>query len=67
MRVDILTVFPDHFDAFLTHGMVDQARRKGILEVRVTDLRSFTEDRHRSVDGPLGPRNYYPGESPAGE
>ncbi|MFQ5653673.1 MAG: tRNA (guanosine(37)-N1)-methyltransferase TrmD [Planctomycetota bacterium] len=50
MRVDILTIFPEHFDPFLTHGMVERARRKGKLEVRITDLRAFTEDRHRSVD-----------------
>ncbi len=50
MRVDILTIFPRFFDAFLTHGIVERARHKGALEVSITDLRAFTEDRHRSVD-----------------
>ncbi len=50
MRVDVLTIFPELFGAFLRVGMVDVARQRGKLEVRLTDLRAFTEDRHRSVD-----------------
>lgn len=50
MRVDILTIFPQFFGPFLTHGMVRRARDLGRLEVRITDLRAFTEDRHRTVD-----------------
>lgn len=50
MRVDILTIFPRFFGPFLTHGMVRRARELGRLEVRLSDLRAFTEDRHRTVD-----------------
>lgn len=50
MRVDILTIFPQLFDPFLTCGMVERARRAGQLQVCLTNLRDFTEDRHRSVD-----------------
>jgi tRNA (guanine37-N1)-methyltransferase len=50
MRVDILTIFPQLFAPFLTLGMVRRARELGSLEVRMTDLRAFTEDRHRTVD-----------------
>ncbi|MEC9476818.1 MAG: tRNA (guanosine(37)-N1)-methyltransferase TrmD [Planctomycetota bacterium] len=50
MQIDILTIFPSFFDQFLRHGMVRIARRLGRLEVRVIDLRSFSEDRHRTVD-----------------
>lgn len=50
MRVDILTIFPRFFGAFLTHGMVRRARELGRLEVRISDLRAFAEDRHRTVD-----------------
>jgi len=50
MRVDVLTIFPELFGAFLRVGMVDRARQHGQLEVRLTDLRAFTDDRHRSVD-----------------
>ena len=50
MRVQVLTIFPELFEPFLSTSLVGRAIEKGLLEVRVHDLRSFTEDRHRSVD-----------------
>src|SRR5436305_12543684 len=50
MRVDVLTIFPELLAPFLAASLIGKAREKGLLEVRVHDLRSVTEDRHRSVD-----------------
>jgi len=50
VQIDILTIFPSFFDQFLRHGMVRVARRSGRLDVRISDLRAFAEDRHRTVD-----------------
>jgi tRNA (guanine37-N1)-methyltransferase len=50
MRVQVLTIFPELFGPFLATSLVGRAIEKGILDVRVVDLRGFTEDRHRSVD-----------------
>jgi tRNA (guanine37-N1)-methyltransferase len=50
MRVQVLTIFPELFEPFLSTSLIGKAREKGLLEVRVHDLRRFTEDRHRSVD-----------------
>jgi len=50
MRVDVLTIFPELFAPFLAASLIGKAREKRLLEVRVHDLRDFTEDRHRSVD-----------------
>ena len=50
MRVDVLTIFPELFEPFLSTSLVGKAIENGLLAVRVHDLRSFTEDRHRSVD-----------------
>jgi len=50
MRVQVLTIFPELFAPFLSTSLVGRAIEKGLLEVRVHDLREFTEDRHRSVD-----------------
>jgi tRNA (guanine37-N1)-methyltransferase len=50
MRVQVLTIFPELFGPFLATSLVGRAIEKGILDVRVYDLRSYTEDRHRSVD-----------------
>jgi tRNA (guanine37-N1)-methyltransferase len=49
MRVDVVTIFPDYLSP-LTLSLVGKARERGLLDVRVHDLRSFTEDVHRSVD-----------------
>jgi len=50
MRVQVLTIFPELFEPFLSTSLVGRAIEKGLLEVRVHDLRDFTADRHRSVD-----------------
>ena len=50
MQIDVLTIFPELFDPFLSTSLVGKAVAKGLLEVRVHDLRRFTTDRHRSVD-----------------
>jgi len=50
MRVRVLTIFPELFEPFLSTSLIGKAREKGLLDVRVFDLRGFTEDRHRSVD-----------------
>ena len=50
MRIQVLTIFPELFGPFLATSLVGRAIEKGILDVRVHDLRDFTEDRHRSVD-----------------
>jgi len=54
VRVDVVSIFPDYL-APLELSLLGKARRDGILEVRVHDLRDFAHDRHRSVDdSPLG-------------
>ena len=50
MRVSVLTIFPELFDAFLRTSLVGRAAEKGILRLSVHDLRDYALDRHRSVD-----------------
>jgi tRNA (guanine37-N1)-methyltransferase len=50
MKIDIVTIFPAMVQAPLTEGIVARAIAKGVLDVRVHDLRDFTTDRHRVVD-----------------
>jgi tRNA (guanine37-N1)-methyltransferase len=47
---DIVTIFPDFFAGPLDYGIVRRARDARLIETRVHDLRTFTHDRHRSVD-----------------
>ena len=50
MRVDLVTIFPRLCDGTLAAGIVRRAIERGIVDVRVHDLRDYTTDRHRSVD-----------------
>ena len=49
MKLDIVTIFPEYF-APLDISLLGKARRAGLLDVRVHDLRDWTHDRHRTVD-----------------
>lgn len=49
MRVDIITIFPEYFTA-LDVSLLGKARERGLLDVRIHDLRGWTDDPHRSVD-----------------
>lgn len=50
MRVDVITIFPNVFEPYLSEGMLGIARTKGLLDVHIHDLRDYTTDKHRSVD-----------------
>jgi len=51
MRIDVVTIFPEIFPGPLGVGVIGRAQQHGLLELVVWDLRTFTRDRHRSVDG----------------
>ncbi|MGE5199286.1 MAG: tRNA (guanosine(37)-N1)-methyltransferase TrmD [Rhodospirillaceae bacterium] len=50
MRFDLVTIFPRLCDGPLGEGIVRRAIDRGLVDVRVHDLRDYTTDRHRSVD-----------------
>jgi tRNA (guanine37-N1)-methyltransferase len=55
VRFDVVTIFPRMVEAALAEGVVGRAIDRGIIDVRVHDLRDFTTDRHRVVDdAPFG-------------
>ncbi len=49
MRIDVVSIFPDYL-APLELSLAGRARERGLLDVRVHDLRAWTDDRHRTVD-----------------
>lgn len=54
MKIDILTLFPEMF-APLKTSMLGRASEKGILDIRLTDIRDYTKDKHnRTDDYPFG-------------
>ena len=48
-RIDVVTIFPDYL-APLDVSLLGKARERGLLDVHVHDLRTWTEDVHRTVD-----------------
>ncbi|MEA2826424.1 MAG: tRNA (guanine37-N1)-methyltransferase [Actinomycetota bacterium] len=55
MRIDVFSVLPQILEPALAGGLLGKARERGVIDVRVHDLRDFTTDRHRSVDdSPFG-------------
>jgi tRNA (guanine37-N1)-methyltransferase len=50
MRVDVVTLFPELFQPFLSLGMVGRAVQGGALDVRLASLREHGLGRHKSVD-----------------
>jgi tRNA (guanine37-N1)-methyltransferase len=50
MRFDVITIFPRMLEAGLADGVVGRACGRGIIDVRVRNLRDFTADRHHVVD-----------------
>jgi len=55
MRIEVFTIFPGLIEAYLAESLIGRARRAGLLDLRVHDLRSAATDPHRSVDdAPFG-------------
>jgi tRNA (guanine37-N1)-methyltransferase len=55
LRVDVFTIFPDIIEAYCSASIIGRARRAGVFDLHVHDLRQWATDPHRSVDdAPFG-------------
>ncbi|RJQ39406.1 MAG: tRNA (guanosine(37)-N1)-methyltransferase TrmD [Nitrospiraceae bacterium] len=50
MKFDVITIFPEIFNAYLNESILKRAAEKNLIEVKIHNLRDFTTDRHRTVD-----------------
>ena len=50
MRIDILTLFPDMCNAFLSESIIGRARENGCVEINCINIRDYTLDKHNRVD-----------------
>jgi len=50
VRIDFITIFPSMFEPLLAEGVIARGIKKGLLDIRVHDLRDYATDRHRSTD-----------------
>ncbi|MDP2172602.1 MAG: tRNA (guanosine(37)-N1)-methyltransferase TrmD [Candidatus Cloacimonadaceae bacterium] len=50
MRVEILSLFPEFFSGFLSSSIVARAIESKAIDVRITDFRAYSQNKHRKVD-----------------
>ena len=50
MKIDVVSIFPDYLAGPLRVSLLGRAVERGLLDVRLHDLRQWTSDRHRTVD-----------------
>ena len=50
MRFDVLTIFPGMFAGYLDEGLLGKAIQRGLIDIRLVDIRDFAEGPHRSTD-----------------
>ncbi|MDE6751465.1 MAG: tRNA (guanosine(37)-N1)-methyltransferase TrmD [Eubacterium sp.] len=50
MRIDILTLFPEMCNAYLSESIIGRARKAGKVQIECVDIRDYTKDKHRRVD-----------------
>ena len=50
MKIDVLTIFPEYFDAIFEFGIIRRAKLAGIVEIGVHDIREYAGDKHKMVD-----------------
>ena len=52
MKIDVLTLFPELFEAFLAESILGRAQKAGYVTINPVDFRSYSTDKHNSVDEP---------------
>jgi tRNA (guanine37-N1)-methyltransferase len=50
MRIDVLTLFPGMVEPVVAASMLGRARSRGLVDIRVVDLRDYATGRHRNAD-----------------
>lgn len=50
MRIDILTLFPEMCEAFLSESIIGRARENELVDIRCTNIRDFAGNKHNRVD-----------------
>jgi tRNA (guanine37-N1)-methyltransferase len=50
MRIDILTLFPEMFEAVLNESIIGRAAEKDLIELKFHNIRDYSENKHKKVD-----------------
>lgn len=50
MKIDILSLFPGYFKGPFDESIIGQARKKGMIEINLIDIRNYADNHYRKVD-----------------
>ncbi|MCX6766083.1 MAG: tRNA (guanosine(37)-N1)-methyltransferase TrmD [Candidatus Moranbacteria bacterium] len=50
VKFHIITLFPQMFEGYFSHSILKKAEKKGLIDVKVYNLRDYTADKHRTAD-----------------
>ncbi len=50
MKITVLTLFPEMYEGFLKTSIIHRILEKGLAEIRIVDIRDYSNDKHRHVD-----------------
>lgn len=50
MKIELLTLFPEMFESFLSASIIGRAREAGLLDIHATDIRPYSQNKHKNTD-----------------
>ena len=50
MKIELLTIFPEMFESFLSASIIGRAREAGLLDIHATDIRPYSQNKHTNTD-----------------
>lgn len=50
MKINVLTLFPEMFEPVIDGSILGRAKKKGILDVNLINIRDFSQDKHKKAD-----------------
>lgn len=50
MKINVLTLFPEMFEPVIGGSILGRAKKKGILDVELINIRDFSQDKHKKAD-----------------
>lgn len=50
LRINILTIFPEMFTGFFSSSILSRACAQGLIDIRITDIRPFSDSKHHNTD-----------------
>ena len=50
MKIELLTIFPEMFESFLSASIIGREREAGLLDIHATDIRPYSQNKHKNTD-----------------